>query len=205
MAAPSNRPRKIGPSRIYHWGDPARQEDIEYTIDEIIRRLREDPRETKANVRTAVTSAAITMMAAGANRPSNRRSNSPKVFQPGTARKRIADLRALADKLYVELQSIPPQEDLKHNKRDFLNTLKRISAIEYNASRGDPVRDLSAEIAYQLISEFSRAEPVSTDNSLFREVTDNLYHIARPPDPDKPATLRRACDKVLNRHRQAAP
>jgi hypothetical protein len=93
-------------------------------------------------------------------------------------------------------------ETLKHNKRDFLNRLKRISNIEYDAPTGDPIKDKSAELAYQLMTVFSTVKPTLTDNGQFRKLALYLYWVARKSD--EKVNLRRACAKVLARHKQAA-
>ena len=71
---------------------------------------------------------------------------------------------------------------LKHNKRDFLNRLRRISTLKYTAPTGDPIRDMSAELAYRLITEHSKVRPTLTDNCPFRNIALCLYRVARETD-----------------------
>jgi hypothetical protein len=94
------------------------------------------------------------------------------------------------------------EEVFKHNKRDFLNRLRRLQTLPYrDPPLNDQVQQLSAEIAYKMMCRYSNAKPTGTKDGLFQEITKHLYEVARPSPDGKVFDPKRPCDRVLKRHR----
>jgi hypothetical protein len=92
-------------------------------------------------------------------------------------------------------------------KDRFTQQLRRLTSVEYEAPhhRSDFVKDLSAEIALNLMLEHSTSEPSSTENGTLRDIAAYLYEIANPSRDGEIHDLKRACDKVMKKYRQSVP
>jgi hypothetical protein len=129
-------------------------------------------------------------------------------------------------------KGVPIEEDLdpplaEGNKQQFIRRLRLMKAYKYdpphanrlyskknerdevtNESTGKSVAysgvvgELSAEIAFLLVENYSNAKPVTTDGSLWPTVAGLLYDIALPSRDGTPPKLVRACNVVVRRRKQ---
>jgi hypothetical protein len=112
MAASSKPAQKIGRFEVHFW-DRSEKERIEELIEQIVRRLREYPRDdrSEADVRNFVVIACATMMSAGASqRIQKDHRTAPGV--PSEVSKRLKRIRELSKQLLAELGGSPLQLDL---------------------------------------------------------------------------------------------
>jgi hypothetical protein len=99
-----------------------------------------------------------------------------------------------------------PNFEEKWGAKDrFMKQLGRMAAVEFRAPhhRYDSVKELSAEVAWHLMTIHSTLEPASTENSPFREIAGRLYEIACPSESEIP-DLKRACDIVVKKFKASA-